>query len=88
MQDEAGDEGENLFSVVMFHDGALEATLRDLVTLLGSDREAALQSLLNLVLATAGCPGKLSKDAVSDLEDVSQTLFQLQSQVNVVRSFS
>lgn len=69
----------------MFHDSALEPTLRDWVSVLANDRDEALMHLLNLVLASAGCPGKLTKDQVSDLEDVSETLGQLQNQVNVVR---
>ena len=71
----------------MFHDNALEATVRDWIRAFEDDRVSAMTQLLNFIMASSGCPQNLDNSAVQDPDSMSDVLHNLQTRFDPVRVF-
>lgn len=65
---------KSLFQVIMFHENAIEAEVRELINAFESDNAAAMAVLLNLFLAASGAGESFTKDIIADYDAIDKNL--------------
>ena len=65
---------KSLFQVIMFHENAIEAEVRELINAFESDNAAAMAVLLNLFLAASGAGESFTKDSIADYDAIDKNL--------------
>jgi hypothetical protein len=65
---------KSLFQVIMFHENAIEAEVREWLDAFESDRNSAMAILLNLFLATSGAAESLTGDMAADSDAIDKVL--------------
>jgi hypothetical protein len=65
---------KSLFQVIMFHENAIEAEVREWMNSFEADRYSAMAILLNLFLAACGAAETLTSDMAADFDAIDVVL--------------
>lgn len=65
---------KSLFQVIMFHENAIEAEVREWMDAFEADRNSAMAILLNLFLAASGAAESLTSETAADSDEIDKLL--------------
>ena len=72
----------------MFHDSALESTIRDLIRDFQNDKISVLTELIHFILSCSGCKqGQVDSETVQNVDSISNTLVGLTQTYDPVSFF-
>ncbi|KAI9097007.1 hypothetical protein DFS34DRAFT_130683 [Phlyctochytrium arcticum] len=75
----AEEEEGTIFDIVMNHPKAIEAQISDWMADFNADHIAAMVDLINFLLQSAGCPGRIDKETFEDQDNITEQLEELQN---------
>ncbi|KAI9014837.1 hypothetical protein BC832DRAFT_546605 [Gaertneriomyces semiglobifer] len=73
----------SLFEIVSHHPSAIEPQIADWVTSYSENPNLAMVDLINFLITSSGCPGKITPENVEDQDGITDVLKELQGMFDI-----